>query len=118
MVEQGGQVTGVVGVRAVVVSIQEVAQRAGVGATTFHRHFPTKGDVVGEGAGSRRRDATTTGPTLVRDRGWPLADASAVSAMSSAPMDGPSSSTGRWVTVSRGRRRGLGPLRSRRVARR
>lgn len=28
------------------VSIEEVARRAGVGATTFYRHFPTKGDLV------------------------------------------------------------------------
>lgn len=29
------------------VSIEEVARRAGVGATTFYRHFPTKSDLVG-----------------------------------------------------------------------
>ncbi|MFD0891072.1 TetR/AcrR family transcriptional regulator, partial [Streptosporangium algeriense] len=38
-------------------SIEEIARRAGVGATTFYRHFPTKDDLVdalldelGEGA--------------------------------------------------------------------
>ncbi|MGA5499378.1 TetR/AcrR family transcriptional regulator [Streptomyces cinereoruber] len=28
------------------VSVEEVARRAGVGATTFYRHFPTKSDLV------------------------------------------------------------------------